>query len=89
MIGNSLVVDTNIFGFILQGSETNSEFLEDTVIHTNNLIARLAVNFRKSYNIKLPDAIIAATASFQIIPLFTADKELFKIAEINIIEFYP
>jgi len=46
-------------------------------------------NSGNHYNFKLPDAIIAATARFHNIPLFTADMELFKIKEIQIIEFYP
>ena len=60
-----------------------------TITHTNNIIISHAVKFRKSYNFKLPDAVIAATARFHNILLFTAGRELFKIKEIQIIEFYP
>lgn len=60
-----------------------------TITHTNDIIIDYAVKFRKSYNFKLPDAVIAATARFHNIPLFTTDMESFKIKEIQIIEFYP
>jgi hypothetical protein len=121
MSGNRILVDTNIFQFLLEGSEDVS-FLVDgaiiyisvinqveilswkkfskaeqsiinslldnlIIIHTNNEIAKRAAMFRKSYSIKLPDAIIAATCYLHNLPLLTADKELFKIKEINIIAF--
>jgi predicted nucleic acid-binding protein len=46
-------------------------------------IVEATVEFRKSYNIKLPDAIIAATAFSLKCPLYTFDKGFNKIQEIS------
>jgi predicted nucleic acid-binding protein len=40
---------------------------------------------KKKYSIKLPDAIIAATAIWYKIPLITADKGFEKIEELELI----
>lgn len=37
--------------------------------------------------IKLPDAIISATAYHMNLPLMTADKDLSKLTEINILQY--
>jgi predicted nucleic acid-binding protein len=121
MSGNRIFVDTNIFQYLLEGSDEVALILDNAIvyisvinqieilcwkkfnkselsvihtllenlmiIHTNDEIARRAVMFRKTYNIKLPDAIIAATCYYHNLPLLTADTELFKIKEINIIAF--
>lgn len=50
----------------------------------NNLVKRSCINLRQKYNIKLPDAIIAATAFTYQLPLFTADKQFSKIKEIEL-----
>ena len=46
-------------------------------------IVNATVDFRKQYNIKLPDAIIAATAFALKCPLYTFDKGFNKIQEIS------
>ena len=58
-----------------------------TIIHTNAHICQMAANFRLTYAIKLPDAIIAATAQYLGLALVTADAVFFKIKEIEIIPF--
>lgn len=50
--------------------------------HTQ-VISDLAINIRKKYNIKLPDAIIAATAQALNIPLLTADNGFAKIKDFD------
>ena len=55
------------------------------VIDINNSIKEIAVSIRKKYNIKLPDAIIAATAKYLSLPLLTADKYLEKIDDIDVV----
>lgn len=68
--------------------ELISEFLSNTtVIQTSPPICDFAAKFRLTYNIKTPDAIIAATAKYSGIPLITADASFFKIKEIEIIKF--
>jgi predicted nucleic acid-binding protein len=57
------------------------------VVQTNPVVVKLAINFMLSYNIKIADAIIAATAKYLDLPLLTADAELFKIKEVKIIKF--
>ena len=60
---------------------------ECIVIDLNPEIKRLAIDFRVNYKLKLPDAIIAATAFHFDLPLITADKVFSKIEEIELIRF--
>jgi len=46
-------------------------------------IAEMTIKLRRKYPIKLPDAIIAATAQFSQIPILTADKGFAQIKEID------
>lgn len=50
----------------------------------NQVIKHSCIKFRQKYSLKLPDAIIAATAFSYNLPLFTADIHYSKIAEIKI-----
>jgi predicted nucleic acid-binding protein len=62
------------------------EFLKDiTVIDINSEIKDLVVEFRKKYNLKLPDLIIAATSFFLKLPFVTSDKKFSDISELNLI----
>jgi predicted nucleic acid-binding protein len=62
-------------------------FLETCIItDINSPIKEAAIRFRRSLKVKLPDAIIAATASYLGYELVTADK-VFKKLPISII-FY-
>lgn len=57
-----------------------------TIIGLTEIVKENTIHLRKKYKLKLPDAIIAATAlSFNLI-LFTNDKGLFKINEIKVQE---
>lgn len=56
-----------------------------TIIDLKQEIKELTIEIRKQYNLKLPDAIIAASASFLRVPLITADKAFKKIKQMNII----
>lgn len=55
----------------------------------SQVITELVINLRKNNNIKLPDAIIAASAQILQIPLITADKAFSKLDDIDciILEF--
>lgn len=56
----------------------------------HSLIEEEAIRLRAKYRIKLPDSIIAATASLNDLPLVTADKKLLKLDdEIQVIGFQP
>ena len=63
--------------------QTIQRFLSNCkVIDINRSIKDTAINIRKSSNLKLPDAIIAATAHYLNIPLITADKGFKNIDDI-------
>jgi len=62
------------------------EFLKEvTIVDINSEIKKVVVELRKNYKIKLPDAIVAATAFYLNIPLLTSDKELGKLTELQIV----
>jgi predicted nucleic acid-binding protein len=51
----------------------------------NNAIKQRAILLKQTYVLKVPDAVIAATALIHNIPLITADKDFKKIQELNAI----
>ena len=58
---------------------------ECQVIYLNQEVKKLAVKIRRASNLKLPDAIVAASAYYSKLPIFTADKEFGKLKEIDVI----
>lgn len=56
-----------------------------TIVELKQEIKHLTIELRKKYKLKLPDAIIAASAYFYKLPLITADKDFQKLEEMNII----
>ena len=56
-----------------------------TVVGLSEYIKRITIQLKQSYTLKIPDAIIAATAIYLNIPLLTADKEFKKIKELDLI----
>ncbi len=62
------------------------EFLKfATIIYVNDEVEDLAIKYRRLKSIKLPDAIIAATASVYNLTLITRNKKDFKNLPINIL----
>jgi predicted nucleic acid-binding protein len=57
------------------------------IIDVNPQIKQATIYLRKKYRTKIPDGVIAATAIYLDLPLFTADKAFNKIEELNVI-FY-
>ncbi|MEO9476997.1 MAG: type II toxin-antitoxin system VapC family toxin [Cyclobacteriaceae bacterium] len=55
------------------------------VINVNSEIKDLTVGLRKSRKLKLPDAIIAATAIYSKLPILTADRAFERVEELNVI----
>lgn len=55
------------------------------IIELNQEIKDITVEIRKQYRLKLPDAIIAASAYSLGVPLITADKGFMKLEIMNII----
>ncbi len=57
------------------------------IIDINDAIKIKAITLRKTSNIKLPDAIIAATSLWLNTPLVTADKQLSNVKGVKIIYY--
>lgn len=60
-------------------------FQEVTIIDINAEIKKEVIALRKQYKLKLPDAIIAATAAVHHLPLLTADKQFSQISALNLL----
>ena len=64
------------------------ELIDDCqVIDVNEEIKSMAVELRKAYKLKLPDALIAATCRYFNVPFLTADDDFSTIMEIDIIKY--
>lgn len=87
----SFITELELLSFPkLKESETKSirELISECkVLGINQKIKESTVTFRSNYGLKLPDAIIAASAEYFNIPLFTADTALEKVNELNIVLF--
>ena len=58
---------------------------ECQIINISSGIKKGTVEFRKTRKLKLPDAIIAASAFYSKLPLLTADKAFDRIQELDVI----
>ncbi len=57
------------------------------VVGYSNEVRDKTVAYRKTFSLKLPDAIIAATSYALQLPLITADKQFGKVEDINVIYY--
>ncbi|WP_109830628.1 type II toxin-antitoxin system VapC family toxin [Reichenbachiella versicolor] len=70
----------------VQETKTIEELIGDCqVLNINSGVKKLAVEFRKSRKLKLPDAIVAASSYYSKLPLLTADKAFGKIEELDVV----
>ena len=117
MNGISIVADTNIVVYLLDGNTRIAELLEGKevylsfitelelfgkrtltnaekkkilsfldqciIIDINASLKQTIIEVRERYKLKLPDAIIAATAIEYNLPLFTADKQMGTVKELK------
>ena len=60
-----------------------------TVVSLFEYIKRIAIQLKQSYTLKIPIAIIAATAIYLNIPLLPADKDFKKIKGLDLILIQP
>ena len=60
---------------------------ECVVISINNRIKEKYIEIKKKYKLKLPDAIIAATAIVLNIPLVSADKQFKTVKELTLVTY--
>lgn len=58
---------------------------ECKTITINNEVKQETIRVRKTYNTKLPDSIIIATALYLDLPLITADVEFKKVEELTLV----
>ena len=74
------------FSGIIAEEETNikSLLLDCKEISLTNEIKEKTIEIRKAYRIKLPDAIVAASAIVNNLPLITADKGFNQIEELDL-----
>ncbi len=75
-------------------TEVETAAIQDLVASCNYLdysfqIKNEAIQLIRKHNLKLPDAFIAATASYYQLPLFTSDKIFARVIEISTINFDP
>ena len=73
-------------------TEGEQKIIEDfvnqcKVITLNNSIKKETIRVRKSYNTKLPDNIIIASALYLDLPLITSDVEFKKVDELILIQY--
>jgi predicted nucleic acid-binding protein len=121
MSGASLLIDTNIALYLLQGDETIAELLKEQdvyvsfitelellgyqeireedlpmiedlldnciIVDLNQSIKKKTIELKRIQKIKLPDAIIAATAIYLNIPLLSADKGFEKIEDLQFLKY--
>jgi predicted nucleic acid-binding protein len=121
MIGNKILIDTNIainlfkgdenLGRMLQNVEAYVSFIvelelksygkltlreqdwiqlfldECIIVDINQGIKELATKIRRTHFLKLPDAIIAATAIFLNVPLISNDDHFEKVTDLKFIYY--
>lgn len=84
----SFVTELELLGYKNLDDEQKSiieNFLSDiTIIDIDAQIKSIVISLKNKYAIKLPDAIIAATALKQNLTLLTADKGFSKITELDL-----
>lgn len=85
----SFVTELELLGYQDISSEAllkiENLLADSTIIDINSEIKKIVIGLRKSYKIKLPDAIIAATSYYLNLPFMTSDKGLSKLSELNIL----
>ena len=72
-------------GITQQEEDSIKSLLQDcTELSISSEIKKQTIEIRKKYRIKLPDAIVSASAIVNNIPLITADKGFRQIAELSL-----
>ena len=85
----SFITELELLSFPKLTTETENQIKEllrnCTIAELKQDIKELTIEVRRKHRLKLPDAIIAASAYSYKLPLITADKEFQKLQEMNII----
>ena len=69
----------------IKKAQLNDILNDCTILEMNSEIKEICIKIRQQYKMKVPDAIIAATAIYYKIPLVTSDQDFEKIKEIDLI----
>lgn len=89
----SFINELELLGYknITISEETKIElFLEDcAIIDINEGIKEITKQIRRNYALKLPDAIVAATAIFLGVPLLSADKQFGQVSDLTFVLYEP
>jgi predicted nucleic acid-binding protein len=87
----SFISQLELLGFGRLNEETEQsilQFLDQcTVIDINSHIKQEVIGLRKKYSVKLPDAIIMASAIYLDIPLLTSDSDFKKVEELELLYY--
>lgn len=87
----SFISEIELLGFPGITSEQRvvaREFIADSiVVDLNDSIKKATIDLRVKYNLKIPDAIIAASALYLNLPLISADKVFEKISELQFVKY--
>ena len=89
----SFITELELLGFqgISSQEQTHIELFlgECIILDINQGIKSIAIDLRRRYALKLPDTLIAATAIFLSIPLFSADKQFSQIKDLTFVLYEP
>jgi predicted nucleic acid-binding protein len=87
----SFVTELELLGYpgiAIEEEKLIRHFLDDcVVIDLNGQIKSKTIQLRRQYGLKLPDSIIAATACYLGIPLFSADMDFRAVKEIDLMVY--
>ncbi len=73
-------------GITVMETQRIKEFLKDCqILELTAEIKEFAIELRKTYNLKIPDAIVAASALQLNLPLLSADQVFQRVKEINFV----
>jgi predicted nucleic acid-binding protein len=93
MLAVSCITEMELLGRFQISKEEESiisrMLLQCFIIEINYYIKQLAISIRQNARMKLPDALIAATAIQQNLTLVTADKGFSKIADLDLLLITP
>lgn len=89
----SFITELGLLGFRAITHEEESAlriFLDECAIFdVNKGIKQITIDLRRKYSLKLPDALVAATAIFLGIPLLSADKQFSQVHDLTCILYQP
>ena len=87
----SFITELELIGFKEMAAEEEKQIKalldECIIIPLNNDIKKTYVALRRSYHLKLADALIAATALSADLPLITSDRQFRTVSELNLIAY--